>query len=93
MRDRLAALRRALLRNDTGYELVSAGAYFAYLRHPFDRPAAEVAPRLAAEQALLCLPGEMFGPGQERFLRFAFANVPAETMPAIAERLAASVRS
>ncbi len=89
MRDRLVALRRALLRNDTGYELVSAGAYFAYLRHPFDRPAAEVAPRLAAEHNLLCLPGEMFGPGQERYLRFAFANVSAETMPAIADRLTA----
>jgi aspartate/methionine/tyrosine aminotransferase len=93
MRDRLQALRQAFRRNDLGYEVVSSGAYFAYLRHPFDgRPAAEVARRLADRQNILCLPGSMFGEGQEAFLRFAFANVAAEAMPAIAERLAADAR-
>jgi aspartate/methionine/tyrosine aminotransferase len=94
MRDRLAALRAAFRRNDVGYELVSSGAYFAYVRHPFDdRPAAAVARRLADSQNLLCLPGTMFGQGQDAFLRFAFANVSAEAMPAIAERLAADARA
>jgi aspartate/methionine/tyrosine aminotransferase len=94
MRDRLACLREAFRRNDIGYELVSAGAYFAYVRHPFDgRPADEVARRLADRQNILCLPGSMFGAGQETFLRFAFANVSAEAMPAIAERLAADARA
>jgi len=93
MRDRLQALRQAFRRNDLGYEVVSSGAYFAYLRHPFDgRPAAEVARRLADRQNILCLPGTMFGAGQDAFLRFAFANVAAEAMPAIAERLAADAR-
>jgi aspartate/methionine/tyrosine aminotransferase len=93
MRDRLAALRRAFRRNDIGYELVSSGAYFAYVKHPFDGlPAAQVARRLADKQNILCLPGTMFGPGQEPFLRFAFANVAAEAMPEIAERLAADAR-
>jgi aspartate/methionine/tyrosine aminotransferase len=94
MRDRLATLRDAFRRNDIGYELVSAGAYFAYVRHPFDgRPAAEVARRLADRQNILCLPGSMFGGGQDSFLRFAFANVAAEAMPAIAGRLAADARA
>ncbi len=94
MRGRLAALRAAFLRNDIGYGLVSSGAYFAYVRHPHGgRPAAEVARRLADRQNLLCLPGSMFGPGQEDFLRFAFANVPSEAMPAIAERLATDARA
>jgi aspartate/methionine/tyrosine aminotransferase len=94
MRDRLATLRDAFRRNDIGYELVSSGAYFAYVRHPFDgRPAAAVARRLADQQNILCLPGSMFGGGQDAFLRFAFANVAAEAMPAIAERLAADARS
>jgi aspartate/methionine/tyrosine aminotransferase len=94
MRDRLAALRAAFRRNDVGYELVSAGAYFAYVRHPHDgRPATEVARRLADSGNILCLPGTMFGQGQDAFLRFAFANVPAEAMPAIAERLAADARA
>jgi len=94
MRARLAGLRTAFRRNDLGYELVSAGAYFAYVRHPHgDRPAAAVARGLADRQNLLCLPGSMFGQGQDAFLRFAFANVPAEAMPAIAERLAADARA
>lgn len=94
MRDRLATLRDAFRRNDIGYELVSSGAYFAYVRHPFDgRPAAAVARRLADQQNILCLPGSMFGGGQDSFLRFAFANVAAEAMPAIAERLAADARA
>ncbi len=34
----------------------------------------EVAKRLAQEQNLLILPGTMFGPDQEDYLRVAFAN-------------------
>ena len=43
--------------------------------------------RLAGEHDVLCLPGSMFGPGQEAYLRFAFANSPAEDMPRLAKRL------
>jgi len=90
MRDRLAALRSALARNDLGYRLVSAGAYFAYLAHPFEgRPAGEVARRLADAENILALPGSMFGPAQDSFIRLAFANVEAAAMPALAQRLAA----
>jgi aspartate/methionine/tyrosine aminotransferase len=89
MRARLAALLTSLGRNDLGYRLISAGAYFAYLAHPFDgRPAIQVARRLADEQNVLALPGSMFGPGQEAYLRLAFANAEAAAMPALAARLA-----
>ncbi len=90
MRGRLEAVKRALTRNDLGYRLISAGAYFAYLAHPFAmRPAMEVARRLADEQNVLALPGSMFGPGQEGFIRIAFANAEASVMPDLAKRLAA----
>ena len=93
MGERVAALRAAFAQHDTGYELVSAGAYFAYLRHPFRGTAArEVAKRLAEEENMLCLPGGMFGAEQEDYLRFAFANVEAAVMPEIARRLARSAR-
>jgi aspartate/methionine/tyrosine aminotransferase len=49
----------------------------------------DVARRLADEQNVLALPGSMFGPGQDSFLRLAFANAEASVMPALAERLAA----
>lgn len=93
MRARRAGLVDALRRNDLGYELVCCGAYFAYLRHPHARRSAtEVARRLADEQNMLCLPGSMFGPAQDEFLRLAFANVDAAVMPEIAARLAADAR-
>ncbi len=56
------------------------------IRSP-DEAAKSVAIRLAGEHDLLCLPGSMFGPGQERYLRIAFANAEAEHMPLVAERL------
>ena len=91
MEDRVDALRLAFRRNDLGYDLVSAGAYFAYLRHPFgDQPSADVARRLADDHNVLCMPGAMFGPDQEPYLRFAFANLEAEHMAPLAERLVAS---
>jgi aspartate/methionine/tyrosine aminotransferase len=88
MAGRTAALKRAFARRELKYSLASAGAYFAYVRHPFTgTPARSIAQRLAREHDLLCLPGSMFGPGQESYLRLAFANVEAEVMGEIAERL------
>jgi aspartate/methionine/tyrosine aminotransferase len=42
---------------------------------------------LAQKAGVLTLPGSMFGPGQDRFLRIAFANVEAELMNEAASRL------
>jgi aspartate/methionine/tyrosine aminotransferase len=93
MSERVATLRAAFAEHDTGYGIVSAGAYFAYLRHPFAGAAArEVAKHLAEEENILCLPGSMFGPGQDDYLRFAFANVEAGMMQEIARRLGHSAR-
>src|SRR5207247_1137790 len=73
MRERLDALRAAFRRPGLNFELMSSGAFFAYVRHPFAGASAkEVAMRLASGHDLLCLPGSMFGPGQDRYLRIAF---------------------
>lgn len=91
MQERLQALRRIFEDNRLEYSLVSSGAYFAYVRHPFDgEPAARVARRLADEHNVLCLPGSMFGPDQEQYLRFAFANLDRDFMPEVQRRLLAS---
>ena len=88
MGERLEALRKAFARPGLGYELVSSGALFAYVRHPFrDETAKQVAIRLAGEHDLLCLPGSMFGPGQDDHLRIAFANAEAADMETLADRL------
>ena len=73
------------------YEVASAGGHFVYVRHPFEgAPAREVAQRLYDEQAVLALSGDMFGPGQDRYLRLAFANVSDSDVPELARRLAES---
>ena len=88
MRGRGQALREALTAHPSGFALVSLGAYFAYVRHPFPGHAARVVARhLADSQNVLTLPGSTFGPGQEAFLRLAFANLEGERMPELARRL------
>ena len=86
---RAAAMREALA-SLPGWELVSIGAFFAYVRHPFAGERAErVAARLAERAGVVALPGSFFGAGQDAFLRLAFANVDARTI----ERLPARLRA
>jgi aspartate/methionine/tyrosine aminotransferase len=91
MQHRLETLRKSFSRNTLSYQLVSSGSYFAYVQHPFPGVVSKaVAKRLAQEFAVLSLPGSMFGPGQDQYLRFAFANMEAEFMPALIDRLVES---
>lgn len=91
MVERVEQFRAALGDGASGYDVVSAGAYFAYVRHPFERESATtVAKRLADDHDLLAIPGECFGPHQDRFVRMAFGNVDAAHMGLVAQRLAES---
>lgn len=88
---RAEAFRAAIGRAGEGWGIGSIGAYFAYLEHPFaGRSGTQVSEQLARERGVLCLPGSYFGPGQERYLRVAFANVDREQIGALSERLAAT---
>jgi aspartate/methionine/tyrosine aminotransferase len=87
--------RRAAVREifDTlpGWRVLGAGAYFAYVRHPFPKPSDRLARRLVSEQSLLMLPGTMFSPeGQGRDqIRLAFANLGQDGIAEFGRRLAA----
>lgn len=95
--------RRAAMKsgfNDLpGWELLGCGAYFAYVRHPFDMPSDTLARRLVAEQSLLVLPGTMFAPMAadggggvaETTLRIAFANADTRGIAELFRRLRAFV--
>lgn len=85
--EKAAALRQAFTHKDLSYKLLSVGAFFSYIQHPFSDDAKTVAKRLAQKHDLLALPGSMFGPGQEQYLRLAFANVEAGVMPDVVARL------
>ena len=93
MLSRIEAVRTAFKHSGLNYRLISSGAFFAYVKHPFTgQTAKEVTKRLAGEHDLLCLPGSMFGPDQEDYIRIAFANAEATTMPTMVERLIESQR-
>lgn len=74
-----------------GWRVLGAGAYFAYVRHPFPEPSDRLAQRLVSEQSLLMLPGTMFSPeGQGRDqIRLAFANLGEAGIAEFGRRLAA----
>ncbi len=83
-----ADLLGAGLGHSNRWRLVSIGAYFAYVEHPFTgQRSIDVSRRLADEENLLTIPGDMFGRGQERFVRLAFANVADDKIPTVLERL------
>lgn len=82
---------RAALQPFPSWRIDQIGAYFAYLRHPFEAAAArDVAAALARETGVLTLPGSYFGPGQEGHLRVAFANVDAKVLSGLGERFEAA---
>ncbi len=89
MASRLSAIREAFAPDDLDWELVTSGAYFGYLKHPFGDAvdSFSVARRLAQQYNLLTLPGAMFGDGQDEYLRIAFANVEADQFPDVVARL------
>ena len=87
MSNRAEAIKRAFAHPDLQYKLINAGAYFAYIQHPFEQSSTVVAERLAREFKIICLPGSYFGPGQDKYFRFAFANLEASRFPALIERL------
>ncbi|KAM0749954.1 PLP-dependent transferase [Meredithblackwellia eburnea MCA 4105] len=78
-----------------GWEVATVGAYFAYVRHPFEGFTSEqVGQRLAQFAGIIVLPGTFFGPKfdnveDDRYLRFSIANVSSEVLHLVPVRLTA----
>ncbi len=71
-----------------GWAIDAIGAYFAFIRHPFQgAPSTAVAEQLARRAGIVAIPGGYFGPGQDGHLRFAFANADAPTIGLLRGRL------
>ena len=79
--------RTEFLKPGNRFQLAASGAFFAWVRHPFKNcTSRQVARRLVDEAAVICLPGEVFGPGLEDYLRLAFGNIREETIPEAVRR-------
>jgi aspartate/methionine/tyrosine aminotransferase len=83
-----ASVFRQAMAGLNDWRVAACGAYFAYVEHPFEGvQAARVAEGLVKHRGVLTLPGPCFGPGQERFLRIAIANVADDAIRQLPERL------
>ena len=90
-RERIAAratVFRTAMDDLPGWDLLSSGAYFGYVRHPFTGfGSRQVAETMACKAGVLVIPGAFFGAGQDGALRFAFANAGRDVIAKLAGRL------
>lgn len=88
---RRAATERAIAALP-GWRLKSAGAYFAWVEHPWSGSSQDLAREMVGRIGVLALPGTMFTPPDDpdgrRHLRLAFANIDSDGVDRLAERLA-----
>jgi aspartate/methionine/tyrosine aminotransferase len=85
---RRADALKQVMRGLNDWRLDAIGAYFAFVRHPFQgKGSAEVAEQLAKRAGITCIPGAYFGNSQQDYLRFAFANADVPTILQLQERL------
>lgn len=69
------------------FTLVTSGPFFAWIRHPWPEMTSKEAVRqIINEAALLTLPGEVFGPGMEPYIRLAFGNIKEKYIPEAVQR-------
>ncbi len=87
MDGRVRAFREALEVQDAGLEVESSGAFFAYLRHPFEGSSWDVARQLVREERVFVLPGACCGAGEEGCLRVAVGNADEAALRIAAERM------
>ena len=88
--DRRAAIEEQFPRlAEKGWKLEGCGAYFAYIKHPFDMRSDDLARDLVKKVGVLTLPGTMFMPDDQgtQHLRVAFANVNRAEITALFDRL------
>jgi aspartate/methionine/tyrosine aminotransferase len=82
MERRHEVFRDEFSRPGNPFALAASGPFFGWVRHPFAGASGRaVARHLARDFGLLLLPGEVFGPGLEPYLRLAFGNIKAEAIP------------
>jgi aspartate/methionine/tyrosine aminotransferase len=90
---RRAWLGEALAARPGGFEAVSLGGYFAWVRHPFtDRPTSDVVRDLVLKHDTLVMPGTAFLPDDRRMLRISAGRIDEAAAGTLAGRLTAAGR-
>ncbi|GAA3208219.1 aminotransferase [Actinocorallia longicatena] len=85
---RRARLTEAMAPAPGGFELLTCGGFFAWLRHPFaGRPTPDVVRALATEHHTLLLPGTAFLPDDRSTLRLSVSNLTPAALATFTTRL------
>jgi aspartate/methionine/tyrosine aminotransferase len=88
-----ATLSTAMAERPGGFELLSVGGFFGWIRHPFTgRDTDDVVRELAVAHDVLVLPGTAFGPADLRTFRVSVSNVDRAGILDFARRLKAAAR-
>ncbi|BBJ45438.1 hypothetical protein SSPO_081560 [Streptomyces antimycoticus] len=81
-------LETVLAERPGGFELLSCGGFFGWVRHPFaDRGTDDVVRDLVTRYDTLVIPGTAFLPDDRRVFRVSFGNVDRAGLSEFAERL------
>jgi aspartate/methionine/tyrosine aminotransferase len=76
-----------------GFELLSAGGFFGWVRHPFiDRPTGDVVRELAVKHDMLVIGGTAFLPDDRHTIRVSLSNLHQAALTDFAGRLVAAGR-
>jgi aspartate/methionine/tyrosine aminotransferase len=87
--DRRGWFTAAMADRPGGFELLSCGGFFGWVRHPFaGRPTGDVVRRLAVEHDLLVIPGTAFQPDDRGTFRVSVSNAGKAALTEFAARLA-----
>lgn len=91
--DRRALLTATMAERPGGFELLSIGGFFGWLRHPFPgRGIDDVVRELAVEHDVLVIPGTAFQPVDRATFRVSVSNVGRSGVGDFAQRLHAMGR-
>jgi aspartate/methionine/tyrosine aminotransferase len=72
-----------------GFELCTSGAFYGWVRHPVAGVSTkEVVRNLLLNHGILVLPGTIFSPEDDGFLRFSFGNLSHDEIDDLGRRLA-----
>lgn len=86
------AFTEVMVAKPGGFELVSSGAFFGWVRHALETSSAEVVKRLVIDHDVLVIPGTAFTPEDRSMLRFSFANLDNDEIAELGKRLAEVIR-
>jgi aspartate/methionine/tyrosine aminotransferase len=81
----------AMAERPGGFELLSCGGFFGWVRHPFPgRSTQDVVRDLVVDHGILVMPGTAFLPEDRRMLRVSVSNADQAAITTFAERLTRS---